>query len=251
MDNLKIDSKDIKRAIMLAGAFVSVALIASTWIGTAAWKTVRGYDNALSVTGSSKQKVTSDSAKWTVEITRRSVGTEGLKAANKSLKDDVVSATTWLHGAGVDDASVVVTPVTTMENYDYNKAAGAPREYTLRTTIIVSSSDIEKITQLAKNTDTLVNQGVFVNTVSLEYYYSKLADLRVALLGAALRDARARAEEIAKADGKSVGTLKAASSGVVQVLPVNSVDVSDYGSYDTQNIEKEVSVTVRASFVLN
>jgi hypothetical protein len=38
---------------------------------------------------------------------------------------------------------------------------------------------------------------------------------------------------------------------VVQVLPVNSVDVSDYGSYDTQNIEKEISVTVRAAFVLN
>jgi hypothetical protein len=251
MENMKIDSKDVQRGVITAALLVGVCLIGATWIGTAAWKTVRGYDNALSVTGSTKERVTSDQVKWTMEVTRHSLGAEGLKDANKAIKADLISINTWLTGLGIDAKSITVTPVYTMENYDYNKSSSAPRDYTLRSTVTVASSDVEKLTQLAKNTDTLVNQGVFVNTVSLEYYFSKLADLRVSLLGAAIKDARARAEEIAKADGKSVGVLKSASSGVVQVLPVNSVDVSDYGSYDTQNIEKEVSVTVRASFVLN
>jgi hypothetical protein len=36
----------------------------------------------------------------------------------------------------------------------------------------------------------------------------------------------------------------------VQVLKVNSTDVSDYGAYDTSTIEKEVMVTITAVFNL-
>ena len=53
---------------------------------------------------------------------------------------------------------------------------------------------------------------------------------------------------IASSTGQTVGKLKSASSGVVQVMQPNSTDVSDYGSYDTSTIEKEVSVTARAVF---
>lgn len=249
MENIKLDSKDIRLAVIVGAVLVCAGIVSATLIGTTAWKTVRGFDNALSVTGSTKERVTSDTTKWTMEITRRTTES-GLKEANKQIKNDISAATTWLTGAGVLTEQITTTPVYTQESYEYNKMQGAPREYMLRSTIVVQSDDVEKITTLAKNTDTLVGQGVFVNTVTLEYYYSKLADLRVKLLGAALKDARARATEIAGADGKRVGMLKAASSGVVQVLPVNSVDVSDYGSYDTMNIEKEIFVTVRASFVL-
>jgi hypothetical protein len=67
-------------------------------------------------------------------------------------------------------------------------------------------------------------------------------------LGEAITDAKARAEEIAKSGGAKVGKLMSASSGVVQVLAPNSTNVEDYGSYDTSTIQKEVSVTARASF---
>ena len=50
------------------------------------------------------------------------------------------------------------------------------------------------------------------------------------------------------AGGKKIGVLKSASSGVVQVMAQNSVEVSDYGMYDTSKIEKEIMVTVKASF---
>ena len=43
---------------------------------------------------------------------------------------------------------------------------------------------------------------------------------------------------------------RAAASGVVQVLPKGSLEISDYGSYDTSSIEKEVMVTVRATFTI-
>ena len=72
----------------------------------------------------------------------------------------------------------------------------------------------------------------------------------MALIGKAVTDAKARATEIAKSVGQSVGRLQSASSGVVQVMAPNSTDVADYGSYDTSTIDKQVMVTAKATFVV-
>jgi hypothetical protein len=74
--------------------------------------------------------------------------------------------------------------------------------------------------------------------------------MRVALLSEAIKDAKARAQAIASESGRSIGVLRNASSGVVQVLPQGGIDISDYGMYDTQSLNKEVMVTVRATFEL-
>jgi hypothetical protein len=72
--------------------------------------------------------------------------------------------------------------------------------------------------------------------------------LRVSLLGEAVKDAEARAKIIAQSGHRNLGVLTTASMGVVQVLTPNSTDVSDYGSYDTSSQNKEVMITVRATF---
>lgn len=114
--------------------------------------------------------------------------------------------------------------------------------------IEINSMDVQKVTDIAKHVDDLVNQGIFFQSYGLEYYYSKLADARVSLLTDAITDARARASAMAKSSKQSVGKLQSASSGVVQVLSKGAVDNGEYGQYDTSKIEKEISVTVRAVF---
>ena len=96
----------------------------------------------------------------------------------------------------------------------------------------------------------LAAQDAVVSVQSLEYYISNLPDLRVALLTDAVTDAKARADKIAAGTGRSIGSVRTASSGVVQVLAPNSIDIADSGAYDTSSIEKEVMVTVKASFDL-
>ena len=70
----------------------------------------------------------------------------------------------------------------------------------------------------------------------------------MALLSDAIADAKARAVKLAQAGGKNIGALQSASSGVVQVLAPNSANTSDYGTYDTSSIEKNIMVTVKTSF---
>ena len=78
--------------------------------------------------------------------------------------------------------------------------------------------------------------------------FFSLPDIRIELLDNAIADAKLRADKIAKAGGKQIGALQSASSGVVQVLAPNSVEVSDYGMYDTSKINKEIMVSVKTSF---
>ena len=147
---------------------------------------------------------------------------------------------------GIPESAITISPVTVYE--EYSNDSGAPKRYNLRQNIEVNSGDVNGITAIAKAVDQLVAQGAFYQTDSVEYYYSKLNEARVNLLTDAITDARARADAMAKSTRQSVGKLSSASSGVVQVLSKGAVDNGEYGQYDTSKIEKEISVTVRATF---
>lgn len=235
------------QSFVVPAGIIAGALVLASLIGAFAFLRARGYDNALSVTGSAKEHVAADSAKWTFNISRRAY--EGsLQTAYSQVARDLETARKFLADNGVAEGDITVTPTFTEEMYKYNGDQGGPREFTVRQMITIQSDDPSSIDKLSKATSGLSAKGVLVMADQPQYYYSKLADLRVRLLGAAVTDARARANEIASSAGTSVGPLKAASSGVVQVLAPNSIEVSDYGQYDTSTIEKDVMVTVRATF---
>ncbi|MCX8513760.1 MAG: SIMPL domain-containing protein, partial [Candidatus Pacebacteria bacterium] len=133
----------------------------------------------------------------------------------------------------------------------YNQYQTAEKKYTISQNIIVNLDDVNKIKDLGDKVSLIANKGVFISVNSLEYYYSKLKDVRVSLLSDAILDAKNRAEEIVKISDNRIGKLKNATNGVVQVLAKDSNEVSDYGSYDTSTIEKTIQVSVKANFLLN
>ena len=122
--------------------------------------------------------------------------------------------------------------------------------YTLMWSITVRSEELEKLSNLANDTGPLMGSGYTVSSGGLELTYSKLDEMRVKLLTQAIKDATDRANAIASESGRTVGLLRNATGGVVQVLPIGGVDISDYGSYDTGSMNKEIMVTVRATFGL-
>lgn len=236
------DNKLILPAIILGIAFIGAALIGSYSVVK-----LRAMNNTISVTGSAKTEVTSDQAKWNFDI-RRDVSQSNLKDGYTLLTNDVVQVKKFLVEKNVSDTEYTISPVYTEQQYIPNQDRETPNKYTLRQTITVSSGDVDKITSLAEAANILVERGVFVSSSYLQYYYSKLPEVRVSLLANAIKDAKARAGEISSANGGEIGDLVSASSGVVQVMAPNSIDVSDYGTYDTSSKEKEITITVRAVF---
>ncbi|MFH0775986.1 MAG: SIMPL domain-containing protein [Patescibacteria group bacterium] len=206
-------------------------------------------NDILSVTGSAKTQVTSDQAKLVVALSRTAPVSE-LATANQKLASDLASVLDLLKKEGVEDSSIVKTPVSMNQRYDYKEDPNTELRYDVVRSVTVQSNDVNKLTAISEKIPDLTKDGATISVQSLEYYYSKLPDLRVELLSAAVEDAKARADKIASGTGRNVGNVQSASIGVVQVLQPNSIEVSDYGSYDTSSIEKEVMVTVRAAFRL-
>lgn len=227
---------------------IGASIIASTIIGAWTFSSVRSNDT-ISVTGSAKEAVVADTVKWNMGI-MRTVTAGNLKTGYSQVASDLVTVQKFLKDKGVADADITISPISMEENWSYEKN-GTPTEkyYNLRQPIVINSKEVDKVENVAKNVKELVDKGVMLSTyANVEYYYSKISELRVSLLANAVRDAKARASKILEPSGGTVGKMKNASSGVVQVLPVNSVEVSDYGMYDTQNKNKDVMVTVRATF---
>lgn len=226
---------------------ISIAIIISTIIGAYTFYKIRSFDNTLTVTGSASKAVTSDHVKWVGSI-NHVVKATALKGGYADMDRDLTFVKAFLKEKNIPEDQIVISPVFMDQNYD--QPQGAERSYTLRQTIDVNSGDVVGITEIAKNINPLIEKGVIFSTQSLEYTYTKLPEERVALLSDAIKDAKARASKLAESSGKKVGQLKSSSSGVVQVLSANSLDVSDYGSYDTSKVEKNIMLTVKASFTL-
>jgi len=226
------------------GLILGLSLIISTGLGVFAFYKIRSVDY-ISTTGSAKKAVVSDKVKWTSSITRQ-VSVSTVKDGYAKMDIDLKEVKDFFTANGIPAESLSISPVFMNEIWDNNNQT--EKKYNLVQNFEVQSSDVQKIDALAKNTNSLINKGVLFSTNSLEYYYSKLPAVRVKLLANAVADAKARAEQLAIAGDKKIGVLKSASSGVVQVIAPNSVDVSDYGMYDTSKIEKEIMVTVKASF---
>lgn len=211
---------------------------------------IRNDGETITSTGSSKVRVMSDSAKMSGAIVRTAFEYD-LKSGYANIASDAKIMEAFLKEKGLTEEEYSIQPVSVNEVYQYSESSqNLPKKYEFRQTIEINSSDIDKVESFANSVSSLVNKNVLFQSYGLQYLYSGLAEKRIELLAGAIQDAKARAAEIARGGGSSVGKLKSSTSGVVQVLSPNSIEVSDYGSYDTSTREKDIMVTVRATFNL-
>jgi hypothetical protein len=253
---------EIKNPIPFSAAILSAGIIIATAVGADSFFRAKQLSNVLSVTGSAETIVTSDTVKWQSVLTR-ATDAAGLKTGSAQMKSDIETVKQYFKDSGVSDGEITINPVTVSPVCDsqngmiYDRfgnqscAGGRINGYALQQVVAIESSRVNEIAQLAQAaSDYLIGRGLVFSTQSLEYYYGKLADLRLNLLTQATNDAKNRAEKIAQSTGKKIDALQAASQGVFQVTAKNSVEVSDYGIYDTASLEKKVTAVVRTSFSL-
>lgn len=238
----------------------SIAFLLAVIFGFNGLESLRSLDKTISVTGSAEKIVESDSAKWSFTITR-SAQTDELKEGNIVLQSDVKKVIDFLASKGIAGKSLERAPTETQvvcfnstdSNYDRfgNRICASGGSYSLSSRIIVNTEMAKEIADISQQTtEYALSQNITIANSNVEFFYNKLTDLRVELLGAATENAKLRAEQIAKSTGKKLGSLQSASMGVFQVTSRQSVDFSDYGSYDTSTFEKKVTAIVRTAFSL-
>ena len=200
------------------------------------------------VKGYALKEVRSDTVVWKGRFNSRD---QDLVAAYSKLEKDLKVVLEYLSRRGIPaeetDVSAVSTTIQyrkTSQGYDTNEI----EQYMLEQTVSVRSANVELVSDLSRDSTTLIREGIEFFSYPPEYYYSKIEDMKIQLLGEATQNARLRAEQLAVNSGGRVGALRAAAQGVFQITPLYSTDVDDWGRYDTTTIEKAVKAVVTIQY---
>ena len=237
--------------IIILGICFVVATITSTVILSKGLLQMKKYsEQVVKVTGSAEKNITSDAMVWKLSFSRRDVK---MVNAFDLLKEDLKTVKGYLLSKGVKENEIIVAPVATTVLYKKNEKGNDTNEiegYILAQEIEIRSSDVVKITEVSRQATELIEKGLEVISQAPEYFYTKLPELKLAMLSDATENAKKRAESMAKASGNKIGSIRSARMGVFQITPVNSFDVSDYGMNDTTSLEKKVNAVVNVEFAI-
>jgi hypothetical protein len=235
----------------MGAVVLAVGLVVATTIG--GWFFVKGKrgDQTITVTGSARKRIKSDLVVWKSAISYQA---PVLSEAYRSLSEAVPRVKAYLISKGIAENQITVSSISsqtlhskTTEGQESSDITG----YSLRQELSVRSNDVDKISQIARQATELINQGILIESMPPEYLYTQLGGLKIEMLAEASKDAKVRAEQIAQSTGSSIGSVRSARMGVLQITAADSNEVSDSGMNDTTSVEKDITAVVNIGFAVD
>lgn len=237
--------------IIILGICFVIATIVSTVIFSKGLLQIKKFSGeVIAVTGSAEKQIESDYIVWNSSFSRRE---PQLKAAYAKIQEDLKKVKDYLLSKDIKENEIVVSQIETKVIYKKNEKGNDTNEiegYLLSQGIEVKSNDVKRIDEVSRRSTELINQDIQLISQAPDYFYTKLAELKVEMLAKATEDAKQRAMSMAKSTGNKVGAIRSAKMGVFQITPITSYDVSWYGENDTSSFEKKVMAVVTASFAI-
>lgn len=110
---------------------------------------------------------------------------------------------------------------------------------------MVRSTDVDRVQTTSRALNELVRQGVVLQDYAgPSYIFSKLNDVRPAMIAEATASARTGAEQFAKDSGAPLGPIRQANQGSFQILARD--EIGD----ESQSPDKKVRVVTTISYRL-
>ncbi|MCF8243070.1 MAG: SIMPL domain-containing protein [Melioribacteraceae bacterium] len=240
-----------KNNLLLPLTILSLSIVVSVIIFSSVWSAARSADQTITVTGSAKQEITSNFA-----VLRGTLITRNFNASSAytELQNQMPSVLKFLSGFGFEKEDVEFFTINSYPIFELNNQGYQTQNissYVYNQRIEIKSSDVFKIKEISLALASLIEKGIEFNVEPPEYLFTNIDELKISMQAEAALNAKMRAEQIAEATDRSLGPLRNARMGVIQITPKNSNMVSDYGFNDTSSIEKEITAVVSASFEID
>lgn len=231
---------------------LAITILGSTYLVTRTVKQIKFGQGTLHVKGCAEKSIQSDFAKW-----QGTISTSGQTqiAAYEKMEHDLDVLRKQLNEEGIPSTLIELSPISTSVIYQRNPQGYSTNvidRYELSLSFSVSTADIPLITKVSQNITTLLKQGLSIQSSPPQYFYMKIEELKISMLGEAAKDARLRAEElVSKSSGSKIGPLRSAQQGVFQITPAFSTSISDYGEFDTSSIAKRIKAVVTMEYAID
>jgi len=237
--------------IIILGICIAAATIVSSIILSKGFlKITKFVREQITVTGSAQKEIKSDYIVWRGTFSTRQAD---LKTGYQKLNGDLEKIKKYLIGKGINEKEIIVSQISTNKVYKKNEKGNDTNEiqwYMLSQTVEVRSKDVDRMDKVSRESTELINENIDFESQAPEYFYTKLDELKIEMLGKATENAKARAENMVRATGNKIGSIRSARMGVFQIMPITSTEISDYGVNDTTSLDKKVMAVVTASFAI-
>lgn len=227
--------------VVIASVIVAIGIIGGGYY-IAKTKTADRY---VTVKGVAEQNVIADLAVWPIKFTV--TGNDLLKMQNQ-IEVNFELIKKFIKDNGIDDELRLVKPdITDMMAQTYQSDNPVKARFIITQPVMLRTNNVKAVSKLVGSLGDLIKQGVVLNDYSgPRYIYTKLNDIKPAMIAEATQNARQGAEQFA-ADSKSpIAGIRRANQGVFTILPRDGGD-----AYAEQNeMEKTVRVVSTIEYIL-
>ncbi len=235
----------------LGSIVIGLAVIITAVIFASAFKNRNKASNTISVTGLGSKNFVSDLIVWNGSFVQKNLD---LKEAYSRLDKDRESIKKYLVSKGVSADNIIFSAVEINKEFEdvYENGKRVRSQFTgykLTQNVQVESNEVDKVENISREVTELINSGIEFYSSAPQYYYTKLAALKIEMIAEATKDANARAQSIAENAGSKVGRLKNADMGVFQIVAQNSSEEYSWGgSFNTSSKRKTATITVKLNY---
>ncbi|MGZ3511757.1 MAG: SIMPL domain-containing protein [Candidatus Binataceae bacterium] len=187
----------------------------------------RRAERYVSVKGLAERDVKADLAVWRLSFTATGADISAVSTAIEHDRDLVAA---FIAKSGFSDREIV--PLTTRVDDQFALATltGPPnieasRRYVITAGFEIRTTKIDVVREASQMTGDLIRQGVVLDGRQTEsgaanpaYLFTRLGDIRPAMLAQATKSARALAQQFATDSNSHLGAIRRASEGVFQVM---------------------------------
>jgi hypothetical protein len=229
------------QALLVSSAILAVGLIVGGYLLGDGLTRARAADRSVTVRGLAERDVMADLAIWTIAY---SASAGDLATAQASVDQDTAAIRAFFKELGFADEALQPTGVNvTSFTQDGITTFTVRQRMTLRTT------DIARAQRAVRRQFDLVRRGVLLEEGSgMAYTFTRLNDVKPAMVAAATKDARAAAEQFAKDSDTGVGGIKQATQGYFEITGRDGDSGGGWGVADTPY--KRVRVVTTIDFYL-
>ena len=203
----------MKRSGIIIALILGISAIVAVWLGGKYFNKARGHAKTVSVVGKADRDFTSDLIVWRLNFdvlnTDMKQGYTQIKDISNVLNTDMKQGYTqikdisntvreYLKSKGVKADEMEFDAIDCDKETEYHWDQQTQRGYNtfvgyrLRQSIKVESSDVDKVETISREISELLDKGIQISGNYLNYYYTKLADLKIEMLAEATADARNR-----------------------------------------------------------
>lgn len=222
------------RGLVLAAGIIGICILAGLAVGgyfigkgSARFKS---ETRTVTVKGLVERDVKADKAVWVLNFRRAG---DDLKEVNARISTDRETTYAFLKTKGFKDEEILRQPTRTIDKFarEYGQANEKFR-YFVTGSLVVTTQNVELVTKVLGTTEELLQSGVVLDgqqdggTANPRYIVSSFNDLRPKLLADATKNARATAQQFASDSGTTVGRIRSANQGMIQIFGSDGNDES-------------------------